>query len=241
MTFVKVVGGIEIYNFHIQCFVHFYTKFWSFSILNSGSAKCLGPNAAVPRCHARPRAARRACAMAGLGVHATHRPRPHAGRGVPLPHAPRPEVHWSPPDRAHSTDRVVPARCALRTAILLAASAVRVPAEAAVPRPHLHGHALVSVIEPPYLNRAPSPPRTTITVHRAIRAAPGELASPSILQCIQSSLNLPWTQLDLFESLVVQAELLPSPGLSRRGRRRRPSLCARSGSSSAPTSAIPRP
>jgi hypothetical protein len=38
MTFVKVVGGTEIYNFRIQSFMHFYTKFWSFSILNKGSA-----------------------------------------------------------------------------------------------------------------------------------------------------------------------------------------------------------
>jgi hypothetical protein len=87
MAFVKVVGGIEIYNFCIQSFVHFYTNFWSFSISKSGLAKCSGQGAAAPR----PRA------PAGLDVSATRRPRPHAGRGVPLPHAPRLEAHWSPP------------------------------------------------------------------------------------------------------------------------------------------------
>jgi hypothetical protein len=146
MTFVKVVGGIEIYNFRIQCFVHFYTKFWSFSILNSGSAKCLGPNAAVPRCHARPRAARRACAMAGLGVHATHRPRPHAGRGVPLPHAPRPDAQWSPPGRARGGPLVRRRR----------------PPYARRSRPPCHGRIFKVMpssarASHPYLNQAPCP------------------------------------------------------------------------------------
>jgi hypothetical protein len=39
MAFVKVIGGIEIYNFHIQSFVHFYTNFWSYLISNSGPTK----------------------------------------------------------------------------------------------------------------------------------------------------------------------------------------------------------
>jgi hypothetical protein len=38
------------------------------------------------------------------------------------------------------------------------------------------------------------PPRAATTVRRAIRAAAGELTSPSILQCAQTSLNLSWTQ-----------------------------------------------
>jgi hypothetical protein len=41
MTFVKVVGGSEIYNYRIQSLVHFYSKFWSYSCSNSGSAKHL--------------------------------------------------------------------------------------------------------------------------------------------------------------------------------------------------------
>jgi hypothetical protein len=40
------------------------------------------------------------------------------------------------------------AACAPRTVSPSAAPVVRAPAEATVPQPHLHGHALVSVIEP---------------------------------------------------------------------------------------------
>jgi hypothetical protein len=157
MAFEKVVGGTEIYNFRIQSFMHFYTKFWSFSILNQGSATHLDPNAVMLRSRASPRAARSAREPAGLGVRATHRTRPHAGRGMPLPHVPCPEAHWSPPSRAHTMDRAVPARCVPRSAGLSAAPAVHAPVEAAVPRSHLQGHALVSASELPYLNRAPFP------------------------------------------------------------------------------------
>jgi hypothetical protein len=48
MAFVKVVGGIEIYDFHIHRLVHFYTIFWSYSISNSGPAACSGQDAAAP-------------------------------------------------------------------------------------------------------------------------------------------------------------------------------------------------
>jgi hypothetical protein len=58
MTFVKIVGGIVIYNFRIQSFMHVYTKFWSFSILNNGSATRLGPNTAASQRRARPHAGR---------------------------------------------------------------------------------------------------------------------------------------------------------------------------------------
>jgi hypothetical protein len=37
MAFVKVVEGSEIYNYSIHHFVHFYSKFWSFSISNNAS------------------------------------------------------------------------------------------------------------------------------------------------------------------------------------------------------------
>jgi hypothetical protein len=96
------------------------------------------------------------------------------------------------PGRARATDRAVPARCAPRTAGPLVAPAVCAPAEAAVPRPHLHGHAIVITIEPrPYLSRAPAPPRADTTACRAIRAAAGELALSVLLQCAQPSLTLP--------------------------------------------------
>jgi hypothetical protein len=55
MAFVKVVGGIEIYNFRIQSFVHFYTYFWSYLISNSGLAKCSVQGTDAPRHRARPR------------------------------------------------------------------------------------------------------------------------------------------------------------------------------------------
>jgi hypothetical protein len=38
---MKVVDGFEIYNFGIQRLVHFYTRFWSFPILNKGPATIL--------------------------------------------------------------------------------------------------------------------------------------------------------------------------------------------------------
>jgi hypothetical protein len=50
--------------------------------------------------------------------------------------------------RVRTTDRAVPSRCAPRTAGPSAAPAVRVPAEATVPRLQLRGHALVIAIEP---------------------------------------------------------------------------------------------
>jgi hypothetical protein len=47
MAFLNVVGGNEIYNFRIQIFEHFYSKFWSKLRSNRGSAKPDWP--AVPR------------------------------------------------------------------------------------------------------------------------------------------------------------------------------------------------
>jgi hypothetical protein len=58
MAFVKIVGGIEIYNFRIRSCVHFYTNFCSYLISNSGLAKHLGQGAAAPRRRARSRACR---------------------------------------------------------------------------------------------------------------------------------------------------------------------------------------
>jgi hypothetical protein len=58
MAFVKVVGSFEIYNFHIQYLVHFYTRFWSFSIFNKGLAARLGSNATATSRAPRPLAGR---------------------------------------------------------------------------------------------------------------------------------------------------------------------------------------
>jgi hypothetical protein len=49
MAFVKVVGGTEIYNFSIQSFVHFSTKFWSKSISNRSSTNYTGARGALRR------------------------------------------------------------------------------------------------------------------------------------------------------------------------------------------------
>jgi hypothetical protein len=83
--------------------VHFYTKIWSFSILNRGAATRLR----LER--------RRACAPAGLSVRAGRRPRPHTGQGVLLPHAPCPEAWESSRPRSRLGPRRT-GRCALRTA-----------------------------------------------------------------------------------------------------------------------------
>jgi hypothetical protein len=159
---MQVVLRSTTFVFKVSCTLYKILEF---------SATRLGSNAAAPRRRAARHARTPGSIVAGLGVHATCRPRPDAGRGMSLPHAPRPEAPGSPPGRAHSTDRAVPARCVPRTAGPSAAPTVRVsrtvgpsvapavraPSEAAVPRPHLQGHALVSASEPPYLNRAPFP------------------------------------------------------------------------------------
>jgi hypothetical protein len=93
MAFVKVVGGIEIYNFRIQSFLHFYTNFWSIQFQHCGPAACSGPDAAR----------RRVRVPVGLSVRATRRPRPHAARAAPSPDACAPRRlffflrHTSPP------------------------------------------------------------------------------------------------------------------------------------------------
>jgi hypothetical protein len=94
MAFVKVVGGTEIYNFCVQSLMHFYTKFWSFSILNHRSATLLSRTPPVPVRHA-------SCPQA-------------AGRGVHLPQAPHPENPRSPRG-PRAPRRAVPARGSPRT------------------------------------------------------------------------------------------------------------------------------
>jgi hypothetical protein len=181
MTFVKIVGGIVIYNFRIQSFMHVYTKFWSFSILNNGSATRLGPNTAASQRRARPRVVP-ACRPASASA-----PRTAQGHtpAVACPFPMRPAIGVLPTAR---TPRTAPYRLCRR----------RLPYAR---RPRLPWHSRFFKVMPssaqasrPYLNRVPAPPRVAITVCRATHAATGELTSPSILQCAQSSLNLPWTQ-----------------------------------------------
>jgi hypothetical protein len=49
MAFGKIVGGTKIYNFGIQRFEHFSTKFWSKSISNRCSANYRGAGDALHR------------------------------------------------------------------------------------------------------------------------------------------------------------------------------------------------
>jgi hypothetical protein len=108
---VKVVGGFEISNFRIQRLVHFYTRFWSFSILNKEPATLLrlerrraATSSALTRHAPRPRASRPRCPR--------HPPPKAMACSFPMHRAPRP---GSPPGRAHATDHAVPARCGPRT------------------------------------------------------------------------------------------------------------------------------
>jgi hypothetical protein len=79
MAFVKVVGGSEIYNFRIQCFVHFSTKVWRNFRSKSPSLK-----------HSRPGRRRAATLHAGgLGVCTRAPPEAAPFLGVRAPNAPR--------------------------------------------------------------------------------------------------------------------------------------------------------
>jgi hypothetical protein len=86
---VKVVGGSEICNFRIQSFVHFYTKFWSYSISNRCSAKSKLVGRALRRDVAPRRCAR------------DHAPRPSTSAPVLRPRRPSPEAARRP--KTHSS------------------------------------------------------------------------------------------------------------------------------------------
>jgi hypothetical protein len=146
MAFVKVVGGIEIYNFCIQSFVHFYTNFWSYLISNSGPAKRLGHGAAAPRRHARPRAGRPFC---------PHHAQPEATR----PYASAPRCASFLAMRVSPRRRAIPTARTGRIAGLTRAPAIR--ASVATP-PHHGGIFVVSTPSPPstYLRLLPFLGRT---------------------------------------------------------------------------------
>jgi hypothetical protein len=113
MAFVKVVEGSEIYYFPIHHFVHFYSKFWSFTCSNRGTAK----QNRVSRCrdvapvHTAP-----ARLVTSASTPVPCYPRPHTDRGRALSscsRAPRRlgtrTPHVSPPSRrtcvVHAADR----------------------------------------------------------------------------------------------------------------------------------------
>jgi hypothetical protein len=156
---VKVVGGFEIYNFCIQRLVHFYTRFWSFSILNRGPETLL--RLERRRAVTSRTLTHRARAPSGLGVCATRRPRTHTGRGMLLHHASRPEAWESSRPRARHRPR--------RTGSVHAADRRSVggtPQYAHRPRwPCYDSISVVTTASPgrfAYKNQAPSrPPRAT--------------------------------------------------------------------------------
>jgi hypothetical protein len=118
--------------------VQFYSKNGVFRVQTSAQQHFgQGVVASRRRARRRPRRPRR------TPPKATSRPRPR------LSHAPVPQVPWESAQAARRRIRAVPARCAPRTASPSAAPAV--------PRSHLRGHALVSMSNPAYLNRASSP------------------------------------------------------------------------------------
>jgi hypothetical protein len=133
MAFVKVVGGTEIYNFCIQSFVHFSTKFWSKSISNRRSTNYKWVGHTLRRDVARAtRRASRPCADR-LGIRARTPPKPRAfPRLTPLPEVPRfyPAPRVAP--RRLRRTRARPHRADRRS---VPRPAVRVPAEA----PPYHG------------------------------------------------------------------------------------------------------
>jgi hypothetical protein len=73
MTFVKVVGGREIYNFRIQRFVHLYSKNGDFQFQKQVHGHGVGRSAAAPRRCARSSAACRA--PLGICARGHRRPR----------------------------------------------------------------------------------------------------------------------------------------------------------------------
>jgi hypothetical protein len=156
---VKVVGGFEVSNFRIQRLVHCYTRFWSFSILNRGPATLL--RLERRRAVTSRTLTRYARALAGLGVCATHRPRPHIGRGMLLRHAPRPEAWESPWPRARHGPR-----CTGSVHAVDRRSVGGTPLYARRPRwPCYDSISVVTTASPgrfAYKNQAPSrPPRAT--------------------------------------------------------------------------------
>jgi hypothetical protein len=193
MAFVKVVGGFEIYNFRIQHLVHFYTRFWSFSIFNRVPAARLGSNAVAPRRRARPRAGRprRLC---------------HAPPDAPPPEVARhprptrlPQAGAVPRDVSVCPCHAPPHRCAVRvpcTRRTAGPSAVRPyarrPRSAIARRHHGRRHPAVTAGRAPlYLRRPPSPRARTATPSRRHARRLGELLAAS-------STNLPSHLLQLF-------------------------------------------
>jgi hypothetical protein len=124
--------------------VHFYSKLFGVICFQTGAQRneiaLAGPHHDVA--HARARLVRAPCR---LGVHAnvappeaTRRPRPH------LPHSPTPRGSLES-SRAARSRLSAPYRLGVRDGLLvcLRRPAVRTPVEAAGPRPHLRGHAVV--------------------------------------------------------------------------------------------------
>jgi hypothetical protein len=182
MAFVKVVGGSEIYNFRIQRFVYFYSKFWSFSGLNTGTSTRCRPvhRRAATSCAPRPSAG---C----LDVRAHTPTKPRA-----FPMCPRPEAPRSLPRATRTTVRAVPARCAPRTAgpstalRRMCADQGRRTTVASPPSPRRHPRdiALINTARPP-------PPRVDTAAPPRHQRRRRRAASPLLPTVEQPSLPLP--------------------------------------------------
>jgi hypothetical protein len=166
MAFVKVVGGTEIYNFCIQSFVHFSTKFWSKSISNRRSTNYRGVGGAMRRDVAQAvRRAPRPC-DGHLGVRARTPPEPRAfPRLTPRPEVPRfyPAPCVAPRRPRRTCVRRAPGGPPVRSAL----RRMRASRGSALPRRNPRRHHVVTVgrvlyLRPPFLlPLTPSPPLQT--------------------------------------------------------------------------------
>jgi hypothetical protein len=153
MAFVKVVGGSEIYNFRIQCFVHFSTKVWRNFRSKSSSLK-----------HSRPGRRRAATSRSPCAVPARRtKPPPTEAApslGVRAPNAP----HFYPVHVSPSPSCRTRAPCTGRAAGPSRAHRTHVDRDAAVPRWFLCRHyrvtseRLFKVAPPPLARAVPSRP-----------------------------------------------------------------------------------
>jgi hypothetical protein len=145
-----------------------------------------------------------------LGVCAVRRTRPPADLGSLLRMRRAPRLLGVLTGRAHAMDHAVPARCAPQTTGSSAAPVVRVPAEAAVPRPHPRGHALIITTKPPLFKPrvvpllAPSLPPAAPSVPPPVNSHPCH--SPVRLTFLAYSLR------------TLEACVVYLPGIARRRR-----------------------
>jgi hypothetical protein len=193
MAFVKVVGGTEIYNFCIQSFVHFSTKFWSKSISNRRSTNYKWVGHTLRRDVARAtRRASRPCADR-LGIRARTPPKPRAfPRLTPLPEVPRfyPAPRVAPRRLRRTRARPAPGGPPVRPT----PRRTRAGRGSTVPRQNPHCHPVVTArralcLRPPFFLHLT--PFTTAPDRSTAPPWPPPPNSPSRASPVPS--ELPWT------------------------------------------------